>query len=63
MQRLAFAGLPVAGSPKFDGIKSIQHSRKNILTGDSFKPASPTPPPNKSLIQIIIEFLNRRLEP
>lgn len=48
---------------QFDAIKSIQHSRKNILTGDSFKPASPTPPPNKSLIQIIIEFLNRRLEP
>ncbi|KGA24937.1 hypothetical protein AO825_08430 [Pectobacterium brasiliense] len=61
---LAIAGAPIV-RPKFDfdGIKSIQHSRKNILTGDSFKPAPSTPPPNKSLIQIIIDFLNRRLEP
>ncbi|PPE64203.1 hypothetical protein F152LOC_00993 [Pectobacterium brasiliense] len=58
MQRLAFAGLPVAGSPKFDAIKSIEFSAKNILTSASF-----TPPPRKTIIQIIIEFLNRRIQP
>lgn len=46
------------GSLQFDAIKSIEFSAKNILTSASF-----TPPPRKTLIQIIIEFLNRRIQP
>ncbi len=46
------------GSLRFDAIKSIEFSAKNILTSASF-----TPPPRKTIIQIIIEFLNRRIQP
>ncbi len=47
-----------SGSRQFDAIKSIEFSAKNILTSASF-----TPPPRKTLIQLIIEFLNRRIQP
>lgn len=44
-----------AGSSGFDAIKSIQHSRTNILTSDDFKP--------RTLVDMIIRFLNRRVQP
>lgn len=43
------------GSSGFDAIKSIQHSRTNILTSDDFK--------TRTLVDMIIRFLNRRLQP
>lgn len=56
--QVAIAGLPIAGRSKFHAIKSIEFSRSNILTSASF-----TPPPRKSIIQIIIDAINRRVEP
>ncbi|MCG8709225.1 hypothetical protein JHU04_002465 [Brenneria sp. 4F2] len=56
--QVAIAGLPVAGSSNFHAIKSIEFSHSNILTGASFNP-----PPRKTIIQIIIDFLNKRIEP
>lgn len=49
------------GSSGFDAFKFFQHNKKYILSGtDSF---NQPPPPRKTIIQIIIEFLNRRLQP
>ena len=53
MQRLAFAGLPVAGSPKFDAIKTIQFQRTNITTGKDVMSFKST----KSWLQRLFEQL------
>lgn len=44
-----------SGGLQFDAFKSIQHSRTNILTSDDFKP--------RTLVDMIIRFLNRRIQP
>nr|OYN49422.1 hypothetical protein B7L51_19315 [Pectobacterium carotovorum] len=49
------------GSSSFDAFKYFQHNSKYILSGTaSF---NQSPPPRKTIIQIIIEFLNRRIQP
>ncbi|WP_440863034.1 hypothetical protein [Symbiopectobacterium purcellii] len=47
----AFAGWPIAGrsETQFDPIRSIEHHRSNIVTGQSFK--------NKSWLQRLFEQL------
>lgn len=57
MQALAFAGA-ASGCPTFDAFKSIEFHPRNILTSASF-----TPPPRKSLLQRLVEFLNRSVNP
>lgn len=57
MQALAIAG--AASARPFDPILSIQHSRRNILTGADFKQ-----PRVKSLLERLVEFLNQKaMEP
>jgi len=51
---LAIAGGAVVARP-FDPILSIQHSRRNILTGADFKQ-----PRIKSLLERLVEFLNQK---
>lgn len=53
----AIAGGVVVARP-FDAFKSIQFRPSNIVTSASF-----TPPPRKSLWQMLVEFLCRRLQP
>lgn len=56
--QLSFAGAARVGGSNFDAFKSIQFHPSNILTSASF-----TPPPRKSLWQMLVEFLCRRLQP
>ncbi|MGM5531623.1 hypothetical protein ACP3UV_17405 [Mixta calida] len=56
--QLATAGAARVGGPHFDAFKSIQFHPSNILTSASF-----TPPPRKSLLQRLIELLNRSIQP
>jgi hypothetical protein len=56
MQALAIAG--AASVRPFDPILSIQHSRKNILTGADFKRHR-----IKSLLDKLVEFLNQKVQP
>lgn len=51
----SYTGAARVGSSGFDAIKSIQHSRTNILTSDDFK--------TRTLVDMIIRFLNRRVQP
>ncbi|MGG2142185.1 hypothetical protein [Symbiopectobacterium sp. RP] len=47
---LAIAGTPIVRPEiKFDQIRSIEHQRSNIVTGQSFK--------NKSWLQLLLEWL------
>ncbi len=55
--RLAYAGA-ASGCPTFDGIKSVMHARKNILTGADF-----APPPKKSWLQKLFEILSAEGNP
>jgi len=54
--QIAIAGA-ACGRP-FHAINSIQFHPANILTSASF-----TPPPRKSLLQRLVEFLNRSVNP
>ncbi|HBL8926503.1 hypothetical protein JK156_22265 [Enterobacter ludwigii] len=56
MQTLNLAGAIPMGS--FNAITSIQHSRRNILTGADFKQ-----PRVKSLLERLVEFLNQKVQP
>jgi len=56
--QLATAGAARVGGPSFDAFKSIEFHPKNILTSDSF-----FPPPRKSFLQRLVEFLNRSMQP
>ncbi len=57
MQALAIAGA-ASGCPAFDAIKSVEFHRGNILTGADF-----AQPPRKSLLQKLVELLNRSIQP
>ena len=46
------------GMGSFNAITSIQHSRRNILTGADFKQ-----PRVKSLLERLVEFLNQKVQP
>jgi len=54
---LALAHGAACGRP-FHAINSIQFHPANILTSASF-----TPPPRKSFLQRLVEFLNRSVKP
>ncbi|MFP1868641.1 hypothetical protein [Lonsdalea quercina] len=54
----SFVGAAHMGSSSFDARKYIQFHHSNVLSSASF-----TPPPRKSLLQIIIEFLSQKGEP
>lgn len=54
----AIAGDAVVASPYFDAFKSIQFHPKNILTSASF-----TPPPRKSWLDKLVEFLRSEGKP
>ncbi len=54
---LALAHGAACGRP-FHAINSIQFHPANILTSASF-----TPPPRKSLLQRLVELLNRSVNP
>ncbi|EFH6999563.1 hypothetical protein GQE75_17255 [Escherichia coli] len=56
MQQFAIAG--AASVRPFNPILSVQHSRKNILTGADFKQ-----PRVKSLLDRLVEFLNQKVQP
>ncbi|MCK2896840.1 hypothetical protein MZG34_12280 [Escherichia coli] len=56
MQQFAIAGS--ASVRPFNPILSVQHSRKNILTGADFKQ-----PRVKSLLDRLVEFLNQKVQP
>ena len=54
---LTIPGDAVMARP-FHPINSIEFHQSNILTSASF-----TPPPRKSLLQRLIEYLNRSIQP
>lgn len=54
---LTITGGAVVARP-FHPINSIQFHPANIITSASF-----TPPPRKSLLQRLIEYLNRSIQP
>lgn len=56
--QLATAGAARVGGPSFDAFKSIQFHPANILTSASF-----TPPPRKSWLDKLIEFLRSEVKP
>lgn len=56
MQQFAIAG--AASVRPFNPILSVQHSRKNILTGADFKQ-----PRVKSLLDRLVEFMNQKVQP
>ncbi|MWD18029.1 hypothetical protein GQE87_10770 [Escherichia coli] len=56
MQQFAIAG--AASVRPFNPILSVQHSRKNILTGADFKQSRV-----KSLLDRLVEFLNQKVQP
>ncbi|ENH0697800.1 hypothetical protein ABVS86_003932 [Escherichia coli] len=56
MQQFAIAG--AESVRPFNPILSVQHSRKNILTGADFKQ-----PRVKSLLDRLVEFLNQKVQP
>lgn len=56
--KLQLAGHPASSGCSFDAIKYFLHSREYILTG-----ADVNQPRHKSLLQIIIEFLNSKGRP
>ena len=56
MQQFAIAG--AASARPFDPILSVQHSRRNILTGADFKQ-----PRVKSLLERLVDFLNQSVHP
>ncbi|ELN3542006.1 hypothetical protein Q2Q11_003190 [Escherichia coli] len=51
-------GMWAASVRPFNPILSVQHSRKNILTGADFKQ-----PRVKSLLDRLVEFLNQKVQP
>jgi len=57
MPTYAMAGA-ASGCPAFDAIKSVEFHRSNILTGADF-----AQPPRKSLLQKLVELLNRSIQP
>ena len=57
MPTYAMAGA-ACGRPNFNAFGYIEHHRSNILTSASF-----TPPPRKSLWQILVEFLCKKVQP
>ncbi|HHG9960357.1 TPA: hypothetical protein ACPZLH_001533 [Yersinia enterocolitica] len=57
MSTLTLSGNRLVGSP-LNGILSIQHHPSNRLTSASF-----TPPPRKSLLDKIVEFLRSKGNP
>ena len=58
MQHLAFAGAARVGGSSFHAINSIQFHQSNILTSASF-----TPPPRKSWLDKLVEFLKSEAKP
>lgn len=57
MPTYALAGA-ASGCPAFDAIKSIEFHPSNILTSADF-----AQPPHKSLLQKLVELLNRSIQP
>lgn len=56
--QLSFAGAALVGGSSFNAFGYIERHPSNIVTSASF-----TPPPRKSLWQMFVEFLCRRLQP
>jgi hypothetical protein len=56
--QLATAGATRVGGSNFDAFKSIQFHPKHILTSASF-----TPPPRKSWLDKLVEFLRSEGKP
>lgn len=46
------------GCPEFNAFGYIEHHPSNILTSASFNP-----PPEKSFLEKLVEFLNRSIQP
>lgn len=57
MPAFAMAGA-ASGCPAFDAIKSVEFSRRNILTGADF-----APPPHKSWLDRLVDFLRQEGKP
>lgn len=57
MPTYAMAGA-ASGCPAFDAFKSVEFSRRNILTGADF-----SPPPHKSWLDRLVDFLRTKGQP